>query len=39
VWRKFAKNLVAIEPLATGHYIQEEMPEQCLDRFGKFFTA
>ena len=39
VWRKFARNLVAIEPLATGHYIQEEMPEQCLDRFAKFFTA
>src|SRR5436309_15245935 len=33
VWRKFARNLVTIEPLATGHYIQEEMPEQCLDRF------
>src|SRR6266852_5872860 len=39
VWRKFARNLVTIEPLATGHYIQEEMPEQCLDRFGKFFVA
>jgi hypothetical protein len=39
VWRKFARNLVAIEPLATGHYIQEEMPEQCLDRFFRFFVA
>ena len=39
VWRKFARNLVSIEPLATGHYIQEEMPEQCLDRFLKFFVA
>ena len=39
VWRKFARNLVTIEPLATGHYIQEEMPEQCLDRFFKFFVA
>ena len=39
VWRKFARNLVSIEPLATGHYIQEEMPEQCLDRFFKFFVA
>ena len=25
--------------LATGHYIQEEMPEQCLDHFFKFFVA
>src|SRR6266550_3185100 len=33
VWRKYASNLEIIEPLATGHYIQEEMPEQCLDRF------
>src|SRR5437773_514364 len=39
VWRKFASNLETIEPLATGHYIQEEMPEQCLDRFFKFFVA
>jgi haloacetate dehalogenase len=39
VWRKFASNLVAIEPLPTGHYIQEEMPEQCLDRFLTFFTV
>ena len=39
VWRKFASNLENIEPLATGHYIQEEMPEQCLDRFFKFFVA
>src|SRR5438046_1427165 len=39
IWRKFASNLETIEPLATGHYIQEEMPEQCLDRFFKFFVA
>ena len=39
VWRKFASKLETIEPLATGHYIQEEMPEQCLDRFFKFFVA
>ena len=39
VWRKFASKLENIEPLATGHYIQEEMPEQCLDRFFKFFVA
>jgi len=39
VWRKFARNLVTIEPLATGHYMQEEMPEQCLDHFFRFFVA
>lgn len=39
VWRKFASNLMAIEPLATGHYLQEEMPEQCLERFFRFFVA
>lgn len=39
VWKKFASNLVSIESFPTGHYIQEEMPEQCLDRFFKFFVA
>lgn len=39
VWRRYARNLVSIEPLATGHYIQEEMPEQCLERFFRFFVA
>jgi hypothetical protein len=36
---KFARNLVSIEPLATGHYIQEQMPAQCLERFFKFFVT
>jgi hypothetical protein len=39
VWRRFASNLSSIEPLASGHYIQEEMPEQCLYRFFRFFVA
>ena len=28
VWRKFASNLVDAQPLATGHYLQEEAPDQ-----------
>jgi haloacetate dehalogenase len=39
VWRKYASNLVSIEPVPTGHYIQEEVPDLCLDRFFKFFVA
>jgi len=36
VWPEIASNLETIEPLATGHYIQEEMPSSCLDRFFNF---
>jgi haloacetate dehalogenase len=39
VWKKYASNIVSIEPLSTAHYVFEEMPEQCLDRFTKFFVA
>src|SRR5580704_477017 len=39
VWRKFAKNLVDAQPLPTGHYLQEEAPDQVYDHFVKFFTA
>jgi haloacetate dehalogenase len=39
VWRKFASNLVAAEPLPTGHYLQEDAPDQVYDHFVKFFTA
>ena len=39
VWRKFAKNLVDAQPLPTGHYLQEEAPDQVYDYFVKFFTA
>jgi hypothetical protein len=39
VWRRFASNIVGMEPLAAGHYLQEEMPEQCLERFFNFFVA
>jgi haloacetate dehalogenase len=39
VWRKYASNLVGAEPLPTGHYMQEEAPDQVYDQFVKFFTA
>ena len=39
VWRKFAKNLVDAQPLPTGHYLQEEAPDQVYDHFVKFFTT
>ena len=39
VWRKFASNLVDAQPLPTGHYLQEEAPDQVYDYFVKFFTA
>jgi haloacetate dehalogenase len=39
VWRKFASNLVDAQPLPTGHYLQEEAPDQVYDHFVKFFTA
>ena len=39
VWRKFASNLVDAQPLPTGHYLQEEAPDQVYDHFVKFFTT
>ena len=39
VWKKFASNLVDAKPLATGHYLQEEAPDQVYDYFVKFFTT
>jgi haloacetate dehalogenase len=39
VWRKFARNLVDVQPLPTGHYLQEDAPDQCYDHFVKFFRA
>jgi haloacetate dehalogenase len=39
VWGRFASNLVAAEPLPTGHYLQEEAPDQVYDHFVKFFTT
>jgi haloacetate dehalogenase len=39
VWRKYASNLVDVQPLPTGHYLQEEAPDQVYDHFVKFFTT
>ena len=39
VWRKFASNLVDAQPLPTGHYLQEEAPDQVIDHCIKFFTT
>jgi len=39
VWRKYASNLVDALPLPTGHYLQEEAPDQVYDHFVKFFTT
>ena len=39
VWRKYASNLVDVQPLPTGHYLQEDAPDQCYDHFVKFFKA
>ena len=39
VWRKYASSLVDIQPLPSGHYLQEEQPDRVYDYFIKFFTA
>ena len=39
VWRKYASNLVDIQPLPSGHYLQEEQPDRVYDTCVKFFTA
>jgi haloacetate dehalogenase len=39
VWRKYASNLVDIQPVPTGHYIQEEQPDRVYNDCIKFFTA
>jgi haloacetate dehalogenase len=39
VWRTYASNLVDAQPLPTGHYLQEEAPDQVVEHFIKFFTT
>jgi len=39
VWRNYASNLVGAVPLPTGHYMQEEAPDQVYEQFVKFFVA
>ena len=37
IWRRYASNIAAWEPLACGHYMQEEMPDTILERYVSFF--
>ena len=39
IWRQYAANIAAWEPLACGHYMQEEVPEQIYEHYVKFFKA
>jgi hypothetical protein len=39
VWRQYATNIIGSEPLESGHYIQEEMPDKVLDHFTGFFGS
>ncbi len=39
VWRKYASNMVDAQPLPSGHYMQEDAPDQVHDHFVKFFTV
>ncbi len=38
IWRQYASNIVASDPMNCGHYMQEEMPDQIFDHFSKFFV-
>ena len=38
IWRQYACNIVASDPLNCGHYMQEEMPDQIFDHFSKLFV-
>ena len=39
VWRRYASNMVDPQWLPTGHYMQEDAPDQMYEQFVKFFTA
>ncbi len=38
IWRQYASTIAAAEPMACGHYMQEEMPELIIEHFCKFFV-
>ena len=38
IWRQYAANIVATDPMDCGHYMQEEMPDRIYDHFTKFFA-
>lgn len=37
IWRGYASNIVAGDPLPCGHYMQEEMPDKIYQHFVDFF--
>jgi haloacetate dehalogenase len=39
IWRGYATNIVAWEPMNCGHYMQEEAPEEIYEHFTRFFAA
>ena len=39
IWRQYASNIVATDPMACGHYMQEEMPERIFEYFSAFFVS
>ena len=39
IWRQYASNIVATDPMACGHYMQEEMPERIFEHFSAFFVS
>ena len=38
IWKGYAANIVASDPMNCGHYMQEEMPDQIFDHFRTFFV-
>ena len=39
IWRQYATNITASEPLDCGHYMQEEVPDRIYAQYRKFFVA
>jgi haloacetate dehalogenase len=38
IWGQYASNIVASDPMACGHYMQEEMPDRIVEHFSRFFV-
>ena len=39
IWRQYAANIAAWEPLQCGHYMQEEVPDKIYAHYRSFFQA
>ena len=39
IWRGYASNIQASDPMHCGHYMQEEMPERIVEHFMAFFRT